>query len=638
MNRSALWIGIVCLAFAGCDPPPTGDCPDVARTLRSAELQRANALVDRAEQQARESGCWWYRPDPGECSGGPCPGNVDTLDMTIAGRAVGNRVPGVDEPDFIKNDSEHIYVISGGALRILQARPAAVTREVAKVPIEGTPHRLVVWGDRALVYTSSKATLTSAIRYSPDYGYSTTMLLFDIRDRQAPRLVRELKLHGIYLAARRVGSAVHTVLSSRDGLFPGLFVEPQTICPEGASAEQIRAAFAAVRDNNARIIEETPLSALVPSVTDTILGDRASSRVDLLGACQGFLPASEKDGALFTTILTLDMAEPRPVAAATIASDPGLVFASATAMYVAVKDQNTYTKTTTVHRFALDATGPTYSGRGEVEGEVADVLWMDEWQGNLRVATSTMNEYGPLRNIVSVLDPSGGALRLVEALDIAPGKSMDVRFEGERGLALTSEPAFRTLDLHDPQHPRALSELKLTASNHSPYMQMMDAGHLLTIGYEQVVNLGGFGVNKLVLQIFDISDAAGPRLAHREMMGTGGSSSGALIDPFAVTYLPSGQLLALPTTICQESDTGLAGFAFNGLRLYDVTPAAGFKLRGQVSYDAPDSYLCRNWFEERARVRRSIILDDHVFSVTDAQIRVNSLSNLGVDIASVPIR
>src|SRR5690606_17146129 len=116
-------------------------------------------------------------------------------------------------------------------LRILQAWPANEATKIAKVPIEGTPKKLFIDGDRALVYVSvpsakqAPGSSNDAMMYGGSsectYGYdcipsgdgtATKVLVFDITNRSAPTKLREIELSGSLLAARKIGSAVHTVV------------------------------------------------------------------------------------------------------------------------------------------------------------------------------------------------------------------------------------------------------------------------------------------------------------------------------------------------------------------------------------------------------------------------------------------
>jgi hypothetical protein len=666
---------------------PVRSCGELEDAIRAARLREMNETLDANLELALTGGnCYDHEDDrafgaapPNAASPAPAAGADTSSSAKGASQVSGtnNQIAGVDEADFVKNDSSHIYVVSAGKLRVIQAWPPTAARELAAVAIEGTPRKLFVANDRALVYSSLAPSAGSSSKGAGSwggsggectYGYGcsftgdgtpTKITIFDISERSAPRLVRELRLSGSYINARRIGGAIHTVLSSPGVRFPALKTWPVGISRCGTGSLLIRyyvlkAAFDELRAENARIIAETPLASIVPSVSDRLVG--AGERSDLLGSCEGFFRPSRADGTAYTTLLSLELGGSAPAAASTIVSRPGAVFASAGALYVAVPHQqgaredwfwgmpSGQREATTIHKFALEGAGSHYLGSGVVKGRVLNQFAMDEWDGHLRVATTTGHlPSKDVHSTLSVLGQQGGALVTVGVLDrLAPAEDIrSVRFDGERGYVVTfkkTDPLF-VFDLANHRAPRVLAELKIPGF--STYMQMMDAEHLLTIGYD-ANDQGSFAwFTGVMLQIFDVSDPRAPRLAHKEVIGTRGSSSEALTNHLAFTYFAPKQVLALPMTVC-EGGSGKGGMygttmSFSGLMVYNVTPATGFKLQGKVAHGTAGA-SCHNWWTNASStVKRSIIMDDYVFSITETAIKANHLANLPFDIAQIPI-
>jgi len=272
----------------------------------------------------------------------------------------------------------------------------------------------------------------------------------------------------------------------------------------------------------------------------------------------------------------------------------------------------------------------------------------------LRLATTSGYLPDPAaHNSVFVLEQQGADLATVGTIDgIAPGEDIrSARFVGDRGFVVTfkkTDPLF-TIDLRDPRQPRIAGELKIPGF--STYLHMMDADHLLTIGFD-AQDMGDFAwFQGIQLQIFDVSDFDHPALAHKTVIGTRGSSSEATGNHLAFNYFAPLDLLALPMTICQDSAGGGSygmEMTFSGLLVYDVTVGNGFSERGRVdhpqgAYDPDDPYGyrgadCGNWWQDpNSQVKRSIIMDNYVFSISSTLIKVNALSDLELDVASVEI-
>ena len=177
---------------------------------------------------------------------------------------------------------------------------------------------------------------------------------------------------------------------------------------------------------------------------------------------------------------------------------------------------------------------------------------------------------GHVHSTLSVLEESNGALLVIGTLDrIAPTEDIrSVRFDGDRAFVVTfkkTDPLF-VFDLANPRAPHMLGELKIPGF--STYMHMMDATHLLTIGYD-AADQGNFAYfTGVLLQIFDVTDPTSPTLTHKEIIGTRGSSSEALTNHLAFNYFQPKGVLALPMTVCEGGgDNGNYGttMTFSGL-------------------------------------------------------------------------
>jgi hypothetical protein len=122
-------------------------CGELADELREQAMDTMERTLDAFLQDALWARC--ADADDGNSDGGgePPSGPSDYSQTNV-------QVPGVDEPDFVKNDGDHLYAAAGGGLRVIDAWPAPEAHVVAEVDIEGSPAKMFVDGDRALVYSS----------------------------------------------------------------------------------------------------------------------------------------------------------------------------------------------------------------------------------------------------------------------------------------------------------------------------------------------------------------------------------------------------------------------------------------------------------------------------------------------------
>jgi hypothetical protein len=563
-----------------------------------------------------------------------------------------NQVATVDEADFVKSDGRYVYLAMNGALRIVEALDPRVV-SVTKLP--GRVREMFVDGDRAVVYTSYGGTGAKRCTYGYDCefagdGSSTKILVYDVANRAAPSLVREVALSGSLLTARRIGRTVHTVVSDGEGL-PDLPTWPLGLDTCGVKEARVRQRFAELRRENERQIRR--------SVSFPVLREHGRERT----LCDQLLKAPLADGDAFTTLVSFDLANAdAPSTTSTIQSRPGAVFASSDALYLSVvhrRDDAAGTgnrgrwysfhsrssEVSDVHKFRIggEPDKTRYVGSGVVPGRVLNQFSMDEYYGYLRIATTSGRVPDPkVESAVSILrENADGNLARVGAVEhIAPGEDIRaVRFDGDRGYVVTfkkTDPLF-VLDLYEPATPRIVGELKIPGF--SSYIQRLDPTHLLSIGFDGEDRGNYAYFDGLLLQLFDVTDPRDPKLLHREEIGTRGSSSEAATDHLAFNYFPEKGLLALPATVCQGGGDGRYGdeLAFSGLLLYRVSIQEGFGRLGGIDHGKKGVH-CRNWWTRATSlVKRSLFLDDVVVSIADARLKAQRLQSLGTDVADLPL-
>ena len=169
---------------------------------------------------------------------------------------------------------------------------------------------------------------------------------------------------------------------------------------------------------------------------------------------------------------------------------------------------------TLIHQFSLDeGTGATYIASGEVEGRLLNQFAMSEYNGDLRVATTT-DDWGGFgdqsESTVYVLRPNGTDLEEISSIS---GLGKDeriyaVRFIEDTGYVVTFrqiDPLY-VLDLSDPENPSLEGELKIPG--YSAYLHPVGDGLLLGVGQDATDEGRTTGTQ---LSLFDVSDPANPQ-------------------------------------------------------------------------------------------------------------------------------
>jgi len=650
---------------------PAQGCEDVLTELKKKSVKEMEQMVDTNLEQAIEmieyGGCYmmYAEEDAGAMllDGAGAPAATNSSGAKATEYSTTNlQVVGVDEADFVKNDDSYIYIVADGSFQIIDAWPAAESRRIAVTEIEGTPKKLYVHNDVAVIYSSldyldtayddpyadmsmiqSAGSLDGSYENECTYGYNCDfsgdgralkITTLDISDKTNPVVMREIKLNGSYLNSRRIDDIVYTVVTFPEVAISGLEYWPQEMqdyfdnCWEYDDAfpyteAALKTMFARLKTDNRRLINKNSIADYLPSIKDRrYIDGEPLDEQGLLDSCDNFYVSQAGDGRSFLSLVSFEMDEQGELGTTTIVGKPGAVYASSEALYVAVRhyasmmdrwyfEDEEDEEATTVHKFGLssDTIDTTYLGSGAAKGRILNQFSMDELNGYLRIATTMGHVPDPnVYSTLSVLAEDKGELKVVGIVDnIAPTEDIrSVRFNGEAGFIVTfkkTDPLF-VIDLSDPEKPIIKGELKIPG--YATYMHLMDDEHLLTIGYD-ADDQGSFAwFQGIQLRILDVSDIEDPFVVHEEPIGTRGSTSEAATNHLAFNYFPERDLLALPMTICEGNDGGGSYgdmMTFSGLLVYRLTVEEGFTRLGGVPHKAPETEetytsACSNWWTD----------------------------------------
>ncbi|MHC4235725.1 MAG: beta-propeller domain-containing protein, partial [Planctomycetota bacterium] len=567
---------------------------------------------------------------------------------------------GVAEADVVKTDGTHLYIMtekwgSGSEpiteLHIVRAVPAEDMQLLSYALLEGSQGELYLAGD-------SVVAVTSRVEY-PDYfatlelvyfvldGFlealiageagdaaagregnevdrfmdllaavyprqETVVSVLDVSDRSDPTLVSKTVFQGRAASSRMTDGVLRLVVAN----YPNDYFD---VLPLGMPQVE-------------RLLQVIDLDRLLPDF-ETTTADGTTMAGNIVEWADVFRPA-DPDGFGLAAVITLDPADQGSFDAVGILAEPGLMYASTEAVYLTDTDHffDFRRVDTDIYKFAFEKRTASLVGAGTVPGRILNQYSMGEYQGFLRVATTTDGlfvwETGqeiPSSNNVYVLGQEEGGLAIVGSVEGfgVTEQIQAARFIGPRGYVVTFQqidPLF-TLDLGVPTDPRVVGELEVPGF--STFLTPLDEGHLLGAGL--YVDPEGWGWSGgIQLSIFDVSDLAEPRRTHNLVIGDWDTYSEATWDPKAITYFPAQDLLALPieqygyfatdgwfgtdgwfdTDGLEEIGDGEVdpqgsprgnptppfeeGESFQGIFVYRVTPDDGFDYLGRVSTSLQD--------------------------------------------------
>jgi uncharacterized secreted protein with C-terminal beta-propeller domain len=517
---------------------------------------------------------------------------------------------GVDEPDIVKTDGRHLYVMAASTLHVFDVR-SGEPKLTGSLTLKGYGHELLVSGDRVLALTTywddpvlqpQPAQTTSTPYYSSEPA--TRLFEIDVSDPAGPKLLNTLTMEGYYVSARLRGSVARVVITTPPSPWT---VEEQT------EAEQRRA------------IRRTRLSTWMP---DGVLRDRVrdTRRTRRMVACDDVRKPEAFSGPGMLTLLTVDLARGlEPLDSDSLMTDAQTIYASKRSLFVAterwfdpaVSDPERQVDTgpfTAIHRFAIDdPESAEYRASGEVRGFVLNQFSLSEHDGVLRVATTDQPpwranaEQRESESFVTVLDAQDGVLRQVGQVGgLGRGERIfAVRFLGEKGYVVTFrqvDPLY-TLDLSDPQKPTVRGELKILGF--SSYLHPI--GDDLLLGLGQDANEQG-ETQGTQLSLFDVSDLGAPKRLHQHSLGES-TSSAAEYDHHAFLYWAPTKLTVVPVIAYRRDDQ------FNGAFGFRVEPESGIAEVGRAEH-------------EGGTIVRSLVANGRLLTVSEVGVLASTLDTL----------
>jgi hypothetical protein len=534
---------------------------------------------------------------------------------------------GVDEGDIVETDGEFVYVANQDGLRIVRVSDAAV---VAQPELPEGGHQLLLSGDRLLVITSSYT------------GSADTIVsLFDVSDAANPGLLRRSHLEGTILATRSIDNVARLVIStSFDQRLS--FVQPSQF---GLDEER-------ALERNQQIIDESSIDDWLPRWFDEA-GDGSFGAMQPILDCNTVGAPDEFAGLGLTWIASIDLlADATPIGSAGIVSTGSTVYSSADNLYVATQnwdwqfapvpiddtvDATTDTTTdvvvdpgpppTQIHQFQLgDGTAADYVASGSVPGRLLNQFAMSEYNGDLRVATTTddVTGSGQSESAVYVLRPNGDSLDVLSTVG-GLGKTEQiqaVRFLDDTAYVVTfrqTDPLY-VLDLSDPANPVLDGELKIPG--YSAYLHPVGDGLLLGVGQNAGDDGRTLGTQ---LSLFDVSDPTNPQQI--STLPIGGQSE-AEWDHKAFLYWPEDGTIVLPVSpdwsTCPTDVACLADDIKNASGGAVVAQLSGRELtaRGTITHEDRSESGCWN------PLQRSMVIGSEIVTVGFDQVKFSDRATL----------
>jgi uncharacterized secreted protein with C-terminal beta-propeller domain len=627
------------------------------------------------------------------------PGSTDHSQTNV-------QVAGVDEPDIVKNDDRYIYTISGSTLAIIDAYPAAAASVISKTDISDTPKDIFLSGDRLVLFTTGAETPVNTAKPAidgpgiaqvmpvPPYRYNspvTHAIVYDISDRKNPVMIKDYTIDGDYVDARMIGSLVYMV--TREQIYST--ATDQIIVP-------------ALREGTKTVVQpdvwyfdnrESQYTFTTITSLDAASGNEKDAQTYLLGSGNTLYVSPE---AMYISYQkyhpviypmrggSSNVIPPRPVAASggmgsgssagvsnvngvpilpppdvsssgkiavspppipadfntlTDAERQAILTGLRNAEQDAIRQQEADQTTTVIHKIAISDGTITYIAKGEVPGTLDNQFSMDEYNNNLRLATTSsvytssgQYTYNNLFVFDGKMNPVGSLTHIAEQESI-----YSTRFIGDRLYMVTFKriDPFFVIDLSTPAAPKILGQLKIPG--YSDYLHPYDATHIIGIGKETSTNeWGGVSTSGVKLALFDVTDVSNPKQLAKVQIGDAGSDSAALTDHHAFLFDKAKNLLVIPVRAVSASPV-VNGDYYNyqqqvwyGAYVFGLNPQTGFTLRGTVQHGTGDNGYYY-YGSSASDVKRSLSIGNVLYTMSAKQIKANSLDDINTTLATIPL-
>lgn len=536
------------------------------------------------------------------------------------------QVAGIDESDIVKTDGKYLYHAryddSNGRSEVAIVS-ASDLKLVSTIPLgSNTSSELYLYNDRLVVIDSVPAKeaqdLSGEIRYTlgelapsgqtavsdaasntliapsykrimPPQNTMTRAAVYDIKDKAHPKELNKLVQDGRYISSRLQGEQLYLVTNKTSSYeMPYDAMPAREIIPSIAQNDQVGLIKA----------EDIILSPYMQNANYAVV-----SSVNL---------SSNK----VNTKAVLGMVDQ------IVMSEKSLLLTSGIYDYDA---QSGSRQNTGIVKFDLNNGDLSFKADTLVEGYIDSQFAIDEYQGNLRVATTSLRGNNTQSNVY-VYNESLKQIGAVE--NLAPGEVIhSVRFSGEVGYVVTFkqiDPLF-VIDLKDPAKPVVKGELKIPGF--SEYLHPIGDGKLIGLGVNTLLNQsGGVIQDGLKLSLFDVSNPSDPIEEFKLEIGNMGSSSEALNNHKAFMYYPAKGLFGFPADIytAKSGRYGDTSSVFNGFIVFKIKKD-GIELAGRVPSNGEQQGIDK--FDYSNVINRGVYIGDKLYTISNGKLMAYSLKS-----------
>ena len=595
------------------------------------------------------------------------------------------QVPGVDEADIAKNDGEYLYIVgrtywllaTSGMLRtpmtdvyVVKAYPPQELIIKARIDVEGRVTGLFIYKGKLVIINSS--VLQSIVKYytvkeggkeviKPEYEASpaTSLLIYNIGNREKPYLISSVRVSGWYYTARMIDGVTYLLTTESvkpiylKGAIKGVTV-PE-VNGEAISPQNIYyiknpylmpwlRTYINILSFNLSNESFKAKSFLLPYPSRVFV---SKSSIYVLSTRWGYLDLTDEVlrkaviPSLPKNVSTLMLKElnndssPLPLRIyraeeilskylKAAGSNETVKLVSNIYAYIQKNLTDKPLETTDVFKIDLIGLSPNLTAHGEIKGKVLDQFAITEERGYFMAATTSTAIKGLKVGEGWGWAPTIGfdytqvsGVYVLNASDLNPVSELTGLAEGERVYAARYvgnylylvtfrrvDPLF-AIDLSNPTKPEVVGFVKMPG--YSEYLHPYMNKYLIGVGYS-ADNEGR--VKEIKVSLYDVSNPKDIKVISEINITKGWSWSEVTWDHKAFLINPGKGYLAIPVR-AYESGVGPTG----GLYVINISPQEGLKLLGRLPLQG---------------VIRAAYISNYIYAISPEEVIAASMPSLNV--------
>ncbi len=562
------------------------------------------------------------------------------------------QVKGVDEADIIKTDGEYIYFVvnrySGNSTVAIAKANDGELKKVWEYKSENHAISEIFLSEGKLILLMTPNNYyykTFAAEFAP-VSSATRVEIYNLADKTKPTLARSFEQEGSYSSSRVSNGKLLLVTCkyAYNYIYGVAKFDAEAVIPRTMDSV-VSDKMVILPPDRCYIVPNTQslsfgtvstidLKSDAPAQSVTVMGDINTiyANTENVYVTQNRYEYEERTGQYYGGTIAPD-AKPAPAQTSSASAKTGAAQTTSTVTeYTYYVTTNSYT----------DITKIAYSGSlkvvatGTVKGNLCSQFAMDEFEGNLRVATNNWDYQNNNKqfNNFYVLDSNMKTIGKLEGL--AEGENMySVRFEGKKAYAVTyrqTDPFF-VINLDNPAKPFVQGELKIPGF--SQYLHPYADNLVIGFGMDAIEDTTGTtGLTMgFKVAIYDVSDPSNPKELSTYYIGDRGTYSDLSYDHKALLFDKEKNIIAFPISISKVKEGAdireYGTNVFTGYIVLGYDAQKGFYEKGRITHTTSSGSTSADSKEYRydLNITRGMYIDDVIYTLSNSILAANKLSD-----------